>query len=302
MELINDIKFEINHYLNNVKLDDLYTLKNIIQRKKGLIFLTGIGKCESISIHFADLLKSISYKAFHISIQNASHGDIGCMNNDDICIIFSKSGNTDEIVNFINIIKLKNIQIISISCTNECKIKKLSHFHLVLPFQNELKKGIHIIPNNSSLIMLIFINIIIKLLEEIDIEDYKINHLGGFIGNNLKTVEEIMIKDYPKFKIINSIPIIDLFIEITDKNINTIIFHDENNTIIGVLTNYDLKKILVKDKNKNNIFINDINKNYIKIEDKTLKVYEIKNKIIDNYVPVLENKKCIGLISKIKIN
>ena len=116
MEILNEIKKEINYGLDNLDLNKIQELKNIILNNKGNIFISGIGKCETLAMHFVNLLKSISYKAFHISIQNASHGDIGCIDENDICLLFSKSGNTKEIIDFISLLKLKNTKIISITC------------------------------------------------------------------------------------------------------------------------------------------------------------------------------------------
>ena len=296
MDIINEIKNEINYGIDNLDLNLIIELKDYIQKIKGNIFISGIGKCETISIHMINILKSISYKAFHISIQNSSHGDIGCMDENDICILFSKSGNTQEIINFIKIIKLKNVKVITITCNNNCIMKELSDFHITLPLNSEISIGIINIPNNSCLIMMVFINLLTKLLENIEIDKYKINHLSGSIGNDLKCIQDIMIKDYPSIIIKESVDIIDIVLEMTNKKIGFLILNDENNNIIGVISDGDIRR-LIKNNKIDKIDIGDINTNYFKITDKKIIFKDIKGILLKyKFIPVIENNKCIGLL------
>lgn len=295
-EIKNEIKNEINYGIDNLDLDLIIKLKEYIQQIKGNIFISGIGKCEIISIHMINLLKSISYKAFHISIQNSSHGDIGCMDENDICILFSKSGNTQELINFIKNIKLKNIKVITITCNENCKMKELSDFHITLPLNSELTIGIINIPNNSCLIMMTFINLLTKLLENIEIDKYKINHLSGNIGDDLKYIEDIMIKDYPLLIMNESIDIIDIVLEMTNKKIGFLIVNDKNNNIIGVISDGDIRRF-IKNKKLEKIFIHDINKNFFNYTNKKRIFKDIKRTLLKyKFIPIIENKKCIGLL------
>ncbi len=296
MDIINEIKNEINYGIDNLDLKLIIELKEYIQKIKGNIFISGIGKCETISIHMINLLKSISYKAFYISIQNSSHGDIGCMDENDICILFSKSGNTEELINFMNIIKKKKSKIITITCNDNCTMKKISDFHITLPLRNEISIGINNIPNNSCLIMMTFVNLLTKLLENIEISSYKINHQGGNIGNDLKYIDDIMIKEYPFIIIEKDINIFDIVLEMTNKKIGFLIINDKNNNIIGVISDGDIRR-LIKNKKIDNLNINDINTDYYKITNKKLIFKDIKGVLLKyKFIPVVENNKCIGLL------
>ena len=296
MDIINEIKNEINYGIDNLDLNLIIKLKEYIQKIKGNIFISGIGKCETIAIHMINILKSISYKAFHISIQNSSHGDIGCMDENDICILFSKSGNTEELINFMNIIKNKKSKIITITCNDNCTMKKISDFHITLPLRNEITIGINNIPNNSCLIMMTFVNLLTKLLENIEINSYKINHQGGNIGNDLKNIDDIMIKEYPFIIIEKDINIFDIVLEMTNKKMGFLIINDKNNNIIGVISDGDIRR-LIKNKKIDNLNINDINTNYFKITDKKIIFKDIKGVLLKyKFIPVVENNKCIGLL------
>ena len=104
--LINQTKIELNYQLNNINHQDLiYVLSKITE--KNIIYISGIGKSESIAIHISSILKSIGIKCFHLSILNSLHGDIGTIQENDLLILLSKSGNTEEIISKINNFKLK---------------------------------------------------------------------------------------------------------------------------------------------------------------------------------------------------
>ena len=178
MDIIQDIKNEINYGLDNLDIHKINEIKNImISNKNNNIFFSGIGKCETIAIHLCNLLKSLSYKTFFLNIQNSSHGDIGCMHENDIIMLFSKSGNTSELINFIKISNLKNIRVISITCNPDSNMGKISYLHYALPLRKELQQGIINVPTNSAFIMLAFSNVLVKLCDNIKLDEYKLNHL-----------------------------------------------------------------------------------------------------------------------------
>ena len=94
MEIIQDIKNNLDYFFNSLNLDEIKNIKNIIQKHNNkIIYITGIGKCETLALHFSNLLKSISYQSFYISVQNSIHGDVGSIKENDLLIVFSKSGN-----------------------------------------------------------------------------------------------------------------------------------------------------------------------------------------------------------------
>ena len=300
MEIINDIKNNLDFFFDSLNLDNITKIKNVIKNhQQNNIYITGIGKCETLAIHFSNLLKSISYQAFYISPQNSTHGDIGCIKDNDLLIIISKSGNTIELIHFLKIEKIKHLNSISISCSQSNKINQLTKHNLVLPLKNEIQIGIKNIPNNSCTLMLITINILTKMLENIDLKEYKLNHSGGSIGNDLLTIEQIMIKDYPQIKLNKdqSIKIIDIVLEMTNKKIGLVIINDEENNIIGIISDGDIRRLLINNQSLNNILIHTINQKYYYESNKNIQFKNIKENLLKyKFIPIVENKKCIGLL------
>ncbi len=297
MDIILEIKNEFNNFLDNIDIDKLETLKNIIINHKQNIFISGVGKCETIANHFCNLLKSISYKAFFMSIINASHGDIGCINENDLIIVFSKSGNTVELINFIKLIKNKNIKTLSITCNDNGILNKMTNYNIVLPLNNEIKIGINNIPNNSALVMMAFVNIMAKMVEKISINEYKINHSGGSIGNDLKKINDLMKIDYPKIILEKEMSIIDITMEMTSKKIGMVIINNKEGYIEGIISDGDIRRLLLSNKKLDTINKSNINTNFFSIEDKNMLFKNVKKLLLKyKFIPVLDNNKCIGLL------
>ena len=300
MEIINDIKNNLDFFFDTLDINEIINIKTVINKHNiNNIYITGIGKCETLAIHFSNLLKSISYQAFYISPQNSTHGDIGSIKDNDLLIVFSKSGNTLELINFLKIEKIKKIDSISFTCSKSGKINKLTKYNIVIPLKNEIQIGIKNIPNNSCTLMLIIINIITKMLENIDLIEYKLNHSGGSIGNDLLTIEQVMLKDFPQIKLdINkTVKIIDIVIEMTNKKIGIVIINDEENNIHGIISDGDIRRLLIKNQNLKLLRLNDINQNYYYESNKNIQLKNIKENLLKyKFIPIVENKKCIGLL------
>ena len=300
MDIIQDIKNEINYGLDNLDINKIEEIKNlIITNKNNNIFFSGIGKCETIATHLCNLLKSLSYKTFYLNIQNSSHGDIGCMEKNDLIMLFSKSGNTSELINFIKIASLKNIRVISITCNADSNMGKMSYYHYALPLNKELEQGIQNVPTSSAFIMLAFCNILVKLCTEIKLEEYKINHLGGSIGNDLKKIKDIMIKDYPQLVLENTLRIIDIVLEMTNKKMGIMVIKDIKNNVIGLITDGDIRRLLLTNTNLNNIKEENINKYYFKFENENIIFKDVKSLLLKyKFVPVVVENKCLGILSE----
>ncbi len=294
--IIDEIKREFNFEIENFNLEKIRDLCDILKNIEGNIYFCGVGKSGNIAKHCCDLLKCISFSTFYIDILNLTHGDIGTLNNKDIILMFSNSGNTVEIINIIPLFKNIGIRTVGICCNEISKFKELCDINIILPFKNEISGIIDKIPTNSCMSQLIFSNILVSILKkDLSLNKYKQNHLSGNIGRNLLKIKDILIKDFPKI-IINdineNIEINKVLLEMTKYKIGCCFFTDKEDTLIGILTDGDIRRLLLKMDFKN-ININNINKNYYFIQDIEKYIFEINYN--NYYIPLLENKKIIGI-------
>jgi arabinose-5-phosphate isomerase len=297
--IVTEIKTEFYHQINNFNLNDIEKVAYLINNNKHNIYVMGVGKSGNIAKHMGDLLKCISYPCFYLDILNLTHGDIGTITKDDLILCFSNSGNTQEIINIIPIIKNVGSLIIGICCNPNSSFKELCNETIVLPFNNEISGEIDKIPTNSYMSFLLFSNILVSILKKnISLEKYKHNHTSGRIGQSLLKVNDVLITEYPKLvveKDTSEFSIISIFVEMSKYNIGCCFFVDSNNILIGILTDGDIRRYLCKNV-LNNINCSEINTNYYYINNKDLRITDIM-KIGTGITPIVSsNKKLEGYI------
>ena len=152
---------------------------------------------------------------------------------------------------------------------------------------------------------LFFCNILVNnLIEKSDItlDLYKSNHPSGNIGNNLKMVKDVIITKYPKLVLERSIELNKVLLEMTQYGIGCCFFVNKNNNLLGVLTDGDVRRIILNNNNICNITIENININYKSIENNNIYLKDfIKNEDIDifkraKFIPVIEDNIITGII------
>jgi len=179
---------------NNIK-----TIDNIIEdiiktvNNKGKVIFTGIGKNVYAAQKLAASYSSIGIPSFFLDAVHAVHGDIGVMNDNDLLICMSKSGNTSELINTLihinNNKKTFKFKVIGIDCNpdNENGFNKYCDYSLSIKTDNELDI-LNMVPTISLLMIQIVGDIIgIEASEQLGFssEKFSINHPGGSIGKAL---------------------------------------------------------------------------------------------------------------------
>jgi arabinose-5-phosphate isomerase len=289
-----EIKKEIIYQILNFKYDKMQPIINLI-KNSNLIFCTGVGKSETMAIHFSNLLKSINIKSNFLNPINALHGDLGNLNEDDLVFFFSKSGNTKELIEIIPFLKNKKIKIIGIFCEKNSILEPSCNLVCNIPFQREIQGNITSIPTNSCMSQLLFINIIIsKLKEEITLDLYKENHPAGNIGENLKKIKECILLDFPNILFQGEVKLYNVLLAMTTYKKGCCFFVDEKNILLGILTDGDIRRILLKDENKKIIYQTDLNQHFYYESDLEKYIKECKKL---TYIPVCKNyKSLIGIV------
>jgi len=297
-QIIENINLEFTYQINSFKKLDFNSITELI-KSKNTIYLSGVGKSGHIAKNASDLLKSIGFKSYFIDILNSLHGDIGTIKNDDLIIFISKSGNTKEIIEKIEKIKLKGCFILGVCCQKNSKFNNSCDKNIILPFNNEIQSYNNNIPTNSTMSQMIFFNILFSLLSNnISLEEYSINHSGGSIGRSLKTIRDELIVDFPKIILTKQTNLSVICLELTKYSIGCCFFVDKEDKLMGILTDGDIRRLNVNDINL--IGKEHINKNYFYETEfnKLIKSLDLSKK----YLPVLNsNKKILGIINCIKI-
>jgi YrbI family 3-deoxy-D-manno-octulosonate 8-phosphate phosphatase len=296
-ELMSKIKKEFFYQINNFNIKEIEFLaeKIIDTSKNNTVYFSGIGKSGNMSLHLCSLLKSIGINCHFFDCTNLLHGDIGTIKEKDLVIFFSRSGNTKEIINFYSILKNRNCIIYGICCCQNSRFEKVFDKNFIIPHLKELDLSkINMIPNNSCMSQLLFSNILSYLVlnrSGLQLEDYHLNHPSGNIGENLKKIKDVIIRQYPKIIIDNNVDILNILLEMNKFNIGCCFFFNSEDNLIGILSDSDVRKLITQ--NKKVISKSDINTEF-KFESDLEKylMYCIKMR----YVPILIENKLEGYI------
>lgn len=303
-KILENQKKNFDNFVQNIKENEINKLVDLfIKHKDKNIYFAGIGKSGNLALHLCDVFKSIGLKSFYLNIMNTTHGDLGCIKNDDIILFFSKSGNTKEILDIINVFNCYKILI----CSNvKAKIKDYVDQVFIVPLEEEGDINFGLIPSNSISNNITYFNFVFNLFIEktsFKLEEYKLNHPSGDIGFKTKKVKDFINNDIFVCKNINLS--IKEVINILKVNKMGIVF-ENNNNFYGIITTKDILNVYSSDElNLDNGIEKYINKEPFVIEDSesliSSKMELIKEYKLFKFIPVLNNGKYIGVIDNSKI-
>ena len=227
-------------------------IKTIINCKYGKIIISGVGKSGIIGKKWSATLSSTGTPSFFLDASNASHGDMGQITSNDILILISLSGQSEELKNIIQYTsRNKNIKLIGITSKKDSLLYKNADVKFLLPFVKEAGPG-NFVPTSSTTVQVALgdaIAITCMVYKKFGKLDFKKFHPSGSLSIKLKTVEDLMLsgKKIPFVK--ENITMKDALISISKKNLGTLVIRNNRNYTTGILTDGDLKRI-------NNIKIN----------------------------------------------
>ncbi len=225
------------------------TIDKMKNKRNGRLIIAGIGKSGHVAKKIAATLASTGTPSYFVHPGEASHGDLGMITENDIVIMLSNSGENSELSDLIAYTRRFNICLICITSNSNSTLAKHSDIKLVMPKMPEACPN-QLAPTTSTTMMMALGDAIaISLLERMGLtsEDFKIFHPGGKLGQKLLKVSEIMLKD-------DALPIVSVdttmdkaIIKMTEKNTGSLIIADDNNEIIGIITDGDLKRHMNND-------------------------------------------------------
>ena len=265
-------------------------IKTIINCKNGKIIISGVGKSGIIGKKWSATLSSTGTPSFFLDASNASHGDMGQITSNDILILISLSGQSEELKNIIQYTsRNKNIKLIGITSKKDSLLYKNSDLKFLLPSVKEAGPG-NIVPTSSTTVQVALgdaIAITCMVYKKFGKLDFKKFHPSGSLSIKLKTVEDLMLSG-KKIPFVNeNVSMKDALVSITKKNLGTLVIRNNRSYTTGILTDGDLKRI-----------------NNIKLSFKDLKLKKVmkkrpisvdKNMLAAQALSIMNNKKITSL-------
>lgn len=271
-----------------------------ILTSKGRVIVTGIGKSANIAAKIVSTFNSTGTPAIFMHAADAVHGDLGNIQKNDIVICISNSGNTPEIKVLVPYIKNYGNKIVAITGNFNSFLAKNADFVLHSFVEKEACPN-NLAPTSSTTAQLVIgdaLAVCLLELKDFGSQDFARYHPGGTLGKKLYLrVRDLVSKnEVPQVNI--DTPVKDVIIEISKKRLGTTAVID-NNKIVGIVTDGDIRRMLEKDLNISTISAKDImGKNPIIIDANELAIVALdlmQNKSITQIL-VTENDTYLGVI------
>ena len=283
-----DIEIESLKYVA-ASLDDAFTgTVEAILESKGKLIVAGVGKSGLIGRKIAATLASTGTPSFFLHPGEAFHGDLGMVESNDIVILISYSGETDEVLKIIPFLKWNDNKIISITGNPNSTIAKNSDHHLNVCITREACP-LELAPTSSTTATLVMGDALAMALMEtrqFQHEDFARFHPGGSLGRKLVVkVKDLMRRDNLPF-IDKNASFTELLLCMSEGKLGLVIVGHPG-LIEGVVTDGDLRRALMRNPDTSQLHIHEMMTTHPIIVDPEEYISQAENLMIEKKIATL---------------
>jgi len=215
-----------------------------IRAARGRVIVTGMGKSGHVARKIAATFASTGTPAFFVHAAEASHGDLGMVTSDDVMLMLSWSGETEELTDLINYSRRFGIVLIAITVNAESTLGKAADIVLTMPQTREACPH-NLAPTTSSLLQLALGDALaIALIESrgFTAVDFGVFHPRGKLGAALKFIRDVMHPGESVPLIRHGAPMSEAIVEMSAKGFGCVAVIDATGKLSGVITDGDLRR------------------------------------------------------------
>lgn len=305
---------EIAKAVIQTEADSVLLLKNRIDQKfdeichlirscKGKVILIGMGKSGHIARKIASTLASTGTPSFYLHPGEAGHGDLGMINSNDVAIMISYSGESDEIISLLPGINRINVPIISMTGNINSTIAMKSEFHIDVSVNKEACPN-NLAPTSSTTAALVMGDAIaVSLMSENSFtsEDFAMSHPSGSLGRRLLTLVSSIMKSGIDIPIVSKETLlIDSLLVMTEKSLGMVLIA-EDEKLIGIFTDGDLRRAIETNVNFQELTIHKVmttDCKSIEAHETALIAMQLMENNSLNSLPVVDSKnRIVGAIN-----
>ncbi len=307
-EFRNSFLIQISELTNTIQqISEESVLKSveIIKNTKGKVACSGMGKSGLIAQKIAATFSSLGTPAFFLHPGEALHGDLGALQKEDVVLVIAKSGESEEVIQMLNVVKKMGNPVIGILGNSRSRAGSLCDVVLNAYVSKEADP-LNLAPTSSTTVALVIGDSLASTLAKIkrfQPENFAFYHPAGQLGKRLLlNVEDLLILDQGNPVVYIHDSIVKLLETITKPNLGGAIVVDENYKTIGIVTDGDIRRSILKFGNILDKKIEDIMTRNPIIVRKNTKAIDALHLMEDrpsqiSVIPVVdEDDKPIGLL------
>ena len=241
--------------------EDFQKACELMMAVKGRVIVTGMGKSGHIGGKIAATLASTGTPSFFVHPGEASHGDLGMITEHDAVLAISNSGSTAEVITLLPLIKRLGVPLISMTGKPSSPLAEAAHVHLDISVESEACP-LGLAPTSSTTVTLVMGDALaVSLLEArgFTAEDFAFSHPGGALGRKLLLkVEDIMHKGDEVPRVSRDSSVRDALVEMTGKGFGMTTVVDDQEHLLGVFTDGDLRRAVDQRTDINTATVGDV--------------------------------------------
>jgi arabinose-5-phosphate isomerase len=214
----------------------------LYSKRDGHVIVSGIGKPGHVGRKISATLASTGTPSFFLHPGEASHGDLGEISQDDVLLVLSLSGDTQELIPMLSYANRFNVAIVALTSNPNSVLGKSATVKVLMPQINEACPYNLAPTTTTTMMMAIGDAIALSLLKrkEFNRDDFKKLHPGGTLGKRLLTVQDLMHTNTPMVKEDDFMKFV--LMEMTTKSFGCACVVNAENRIVGVITDGDLRR------------------------------------------------------------
>lgn len=289
--------------LSNSINEDFVKAVELILASKGRVVLTGMGKSGLIARKIVATFNSTGTAAIYLHPTDALHGDLGMVRSEDVVILISKSGQTEEIANLIPMLKRMRVKLIAMCGNKNSKLARDCDVLLNVGVKEEACPY-DLAPTASTTATLAMgdaLSVALLQLRNFTEEDFAFLHPGGSLGKRLSLkIKEIMITGDRIPKVLENSSIKDVIFEITSKRLGTTCVVSPDGKLLGIITDGDLRRLLERTLEIKDLVAKDV----MTVKPKVMKedylasfaLQQMENYKITSLVIIDDQNKPVGIV------
>ena len=275
----------------------------LIQNCTGKVVLIGMGKSGHIGNKIAATFASTGTPAFAVHPGEAGHGDLGMIEQNDVVICISYSGESDEIMTLVPVIKRLGVSIISMTGNQNSSIGQISDVHLNVSVEKEACPH-NLAPTSSTTVALAMgdaLAVSILTNKGFSPDDFARSHPSGALGRRLLTFVHNIMKTGDDIPMVSAdTKLLDALLVMSQKSLGMVLITD-NNHLEGIFTDGDLRRVLETHSDIQSLRIKEVmvsNCKTILADKPAMAAVQIMDEFNLNSLPVVdENNQVLGAIN-----
>ncbi|MEK3901322.1 KpsF/GutQ family sugar-phosphate isomerase [Paenibacillus sp. FSL R7-0179] len=256
-----DIEIKALELVRDHLNDNFINILRIVTECRGKVVVTGMGKMGHVARKIAATMASLGGPSFYLHPGEALHGDLGMVTSDDVVIALSYSGESEEITRLLANIKAIGAILIGISGNADSTLVKYSDYSQIFPNFDEAC-NLSLAPTSSTTAALVYgdaLAVVASKVYGFTEEKFALFHPAGSLGKKLLIkVQDVMAYGEDNAVIQQDVTLKSAIIEMGKKGLGIVTVVDNENNIIGVVTDGDLRRQLEKGVDVYGLSVNEI--------------------------------------------